>query len=45
MTPFLDMEMTRPDPRHDRLIEIGVVDEEGETVFHSLIDPRIWRLI
>lgn len=41
MTLFLDTETTGLDPCRDRLIEIGVVDGKGETVFDSLIDPRV----
>jgi DNA polymerase-3 subunit epsilon len=40
MTLFLDIETTGRSVA-DRIVEIGVVDDDGETVFSSLVDPRV----
>jgi DNA polymerase III epsilon subunit-like protein len=40
MTLFLDIETTGRSAA-DRIVEIGVVDDDGETVFWSLVNPGI----
>lgn len=41
MTLFLDTETTGLNPPGDQLVEIGLVDEAGEIIFHSLINPGV----
>lgn len=36
---FLDTETTGLDPRTTRLVEIAIVDEDGQTLLNTLLDP------
>ena len=44
-TVFLDLETTGLDPRADEIVEIGILDEDGQVLLDTLVRPvrhRSW---
>jgi len=41
MLAFLDLETTGIDPSQARIVEIAITDEQGNALYHSLINPGI----